>query len=469
MLKKIVFHPFLFAIFWILAVFSHNICLVKFNSIISPLIILQVVVFLAMAIAFFILKDLQKTGLIILITLIGCLFYGNITSCIEYIDFEIAFGNVKINLNAVLAACSIILLIHLIVFYKRKPWLAKKCGIILTYLCLLILFNSVSLEKYRALSYLLTIILFAYQISGKIKNLDNLTKFLNITTLILIALNLFNIGFFIKKARSVSDIKINHAIDMDHIKVDKSLELPDIYHIVPDTYARNDILKELYQYDNSDFLNYLREKGFYVSNNATAPYPRTLYSFSSVLNLNYINNLIPEIDDIFAVDHRLVPYLLTKMLRDNDVFKFLKKYGYTIVTFWMGYDFIELSSSDVYLKSPDVTEEGSVSREPGLTVSVFKSMLIDNTIVGDFLRLVSSEKIKDNISYDSRRKTVLFKLNKIVNMHEIKSPKYVFCHLEPPHPPFVFDRNGNALNPDDRKIMLSQIGMSEKQIDGYFI
>ena len=464
-LKKIVFHPFLFAIFWILSVFSHNICLVKFHDIISPLTILMVVILLGMAVAFFILKDLQKSGLIILVTLIGCLFYESITNCVKYIDFEIAIGSAKIGLNDLLAVCSIMLLIHVIIFYKRKPGLAKKCGIILTYLCLFILVNSFRLENYRSLFYLFSFIFFGYNVSKNIKNPDNLTKFLNITTLILVALNLFNIGNFIKKTKSISNIKINHVINMDQVKVDKSLDLPDIYHIVPDTYARSDILKEIYQFDNSDFINYLTEKGFYVSNNATSGYPRTLYAFSSVLNLNYLDNLIPKMDDIITVDHRLIPYQLTKIYRDNDVLNFLKKYGYTIVTFWMGYDFIEIPNTDVYLKSSDIKEKGSSCKSPGVDITVFQSMLINTTIMRDFLKLVSSDKMKRSISLDSRRKTALFKFNKAGNMQEVKSPKYVFCHIEPPHPPYVFDRDGNEIDPSKQQLILSQKGMSKEEIN----
>ncbi len=39
--------------------------------------------------------------------------------------------------------------------------------------------------------------------------------------------------------------------------------LTDIYFIVLDGYGRSDVLKEFYEYDNSDFLRGLKEKGFY--------------------------------------------------------------------------------------------------------------------------------------------------------------------------------------------------------------
>jgi hypothetical protein len=40
---------------------------------------------------------------------------------------------------------------------------------------------------------------------------------------------------------------------------------PDVYYFILDSYTRADLLKEAYGYDNSPFLDALRERGFYVA------------------------------------------------------------------------------------------------------------------------------------------------------------------------------------------------------------
>ena len=51
--------------------------------------------------------------------------------------------------------------------------------------------------------------------------------------------------------------------------------LPDIYYIILDRYASASTLEEAYDFDNSDFLEYLSNKGFYVANQSASNYPYT--------------------------------------------------------------------------------------------------------------------------------------------------------------------------------------------------
>jgi hypothetical protein len=65
---------------------------------------------------------------------------------------------------------------------------------------------------------------------------------------------------------------------------------PDIYYIILDGYGRSDVLKK-YGYDNSDFLNSLRDLGFYVADCAQSNYAQTKLSLTSSLNFNYVDAL----------------------------------------------------------------------------------------------------------------------------------------------------------------------------------
>ena len=63
---------------------------------------------------------------------------------------------------------------------------------------------------------------------------------------------------------------------------------PDIYYIVTDAYGRADLLEDDFGFDNSPFLDALRERGFQVVDDALAPYPLTYLSVASTLDMNYV-------------------------------------------------------------------------------------------------------------------------------------------------------------------------------------
>ena len=71
----------------------------------------------------------------------------------------------------------------------------------------------------------------------------------------------------------------------------KASELPDIYYIIFDAYASTSTLKEVYNYDNQNFNDFLTAKGFYVTSKSQTNYPLSFLSLASSLNMKYINYL----------------------------------------------------------------------------------------------------------------------------------------------------------------------------------
>ena len=71
----------------------------------------------------------------------------------------------------------------------------------------------------------------------------------------------------------------------------KIINKPDIYFIVLDGYARADVLSSLYNFDNSGFINFLTDKGFYVAKNSRSNYHRTQLSLASAINSEYLDYL----------------------------------------------------------------------------------------------------------------------------------------------------------------------------------
>src|SRR5690606_20870239 len=76
---------------------------------------------------------------------------------------------------------------------------------------------------------------------------------------------------------------------------DATIELdtpPDVYYIILDGYPRADILAERYGYDNSEFLEGLESRGFYIADGSHSNYGQTILSLTSSLNMDYLDTLI---------------------------------------------------------------------------------------------------------------------------------------------------------------------------------
>ena len=68
-----------------------------------------------------------------------------------------------------------------------------------------------------------------------------------------------------------------------------AVDRPDIYLIVLDAHGRADVLRDLYGYDESPFLDHLRDKGFYVADRSTSNYCFTELSMGATLNMRYMD------------------------------------------------------------------------------------------------------------------------------------------------------------------------------------
>src|SRR5690606_15214951 len=120
-------------------------------------------------------------------------------------------------------------------------------------------------------------------------------------------------------------------------------EKPDIYYIIPDAYCRQDVLQNLFAHDNSEFVNYLRSRGFYVADQSCSNYPYTFLSVPSSLNLRYLDAEIEPHDrsasrpwSSFLSDHRSLKAFQT-LTSDPLAARILKSKGYQFVHFRTNY------------------------------------------------------------------------------------------------------------------------------------
>lgn len=196
---------------------------------------------------------------------------------------------------------------------------------------------------------------------------------------------------------------------------------PDIYFIIFDRYARADILAQQYGYDNSTFLQALRDRGFAVSDDAFSAYQRTAHSVASTLNLGYIDTR-----GVGLGSNDWVP--LYETLSSPRMFGFMKDIGYEVETFGSWW---EPTRSSVLADANDSFFAVPESLRPFSEHALLATLLKGTGVPFFDARQRQCERIHHQFDALSQAKAT-------------DTPQFVFAHMLVPHPPFVLDADGQC-------------------------
>lgn len=228
------------------------------------------------------------------------------------------------------------------------------------------------------------------------------------------------------------DSKVSRPADEDLFDLEQTVRShipakPDIYFIVLDGYARADTLRDSLGHENSAFMERLNKKGFWLSETSAANYSLTALSIAATLNYRYLSEL-SERKRFIARDTRDV----RRLLRNNRTLRFLKELDYSIVAF-------ESQYHNLHFQAPDVL----FGR--WWFVNGFEIGLMQRTPFTWLLRKAGVRVIQD-----WHRAMARFTLENLPKAVSLESPKFVFAHILPPHPPFLFGPDGEEVNPHRR-------------------
>ena len=204
------------------------------------------------------------------------------------------------------------------------------------------------------------------------------------------------------------------------LRVDDPAKMPDIYYIILDAYSRADFLKESEGFDNSEFINFLKEKGFYVAEQSRSNYPSTELSIPSSLNMDYIDTLAAQADlGAPSSPERM------RMFSRPVVVQLLKRAGYTIVeapSLFQGYE----------LAAPDITfgVHGRSSFE-------LSAVFTDSTM----LRILNPRR---GVAW---HELLLRSLDSVADVPRIGAPTFTLAHVTITHHPFYFRADGSINRP----------------------
>ena len=350
MKRAFVFQPFLLLLYPILMTYNHNIGYLTLNVLFRPIIVALCCVLVLLLLAMLFIRDIHKAG--IFITLIILLFFCSLPFC-EQVD----------------------------------GWANSRTSVLIIK-CLAVLISLVYLA------------LFAYGIIKMRKQIAlNIAIVMNTIVIVLVLFPVFNIGEhefhkrqIWKHDRLIKEIK-NGTASTENGK------LPNIFYVILDGYARNDVLKEIYDYDNSEFWDYLNNKGFYIATRARSNYNQTALSLASSLNMDYLNDLLIDIDN-----NSSDRYLLYSLIRHNDVIRFLQQYGYKFVTFSSPFAAVDIKNSDIY-------------KPTGFHLNELENCLIKGTVLSAL-----SKKLVFLNQYDLHRQTILRTFSCLADMAQCEGP-----------------------------------------------
>ncbi len=205
---------------------------------------------------------------------------------------------------------------------------------------------------------------------------------------------------------------------------------PDIYYIIVDSYGRSDLLQRAFGYDNSVFLQRLEELGFYVAGCTQSNYNRTDVSMASSLNINYLQNLDNDYQPGSTSRRTMWDSISHSTVRAD-----LENVGYKTVAFASGFAWSEIKDADVYI-APSLLWSQMTS---------FETLLIRTSPARHFedLGWINLNRI-DGERYRQRTGLVF---NSMEDLARMPGPKFVFIHIIPPHPPFIYTPDGRPTDP----------------------
>jgi len=332
-------------------------------------------------------------------------------------------------------AASLIAALFLLVFFKIVFKETMKAGILVS--LILILFYSyeaiqtgitgndlgdlvISLDSNLFWSYGIIIALFAsglYFLDGEN---HRITEFLNVMSVVLVTFSLY--GFVSHKISSPGG-NLFPPTKSDQNAIPEDFKYtgpkPDIYYIILDGYLRDDVMNKYWEFDNSEFIQSLTKRGFYVAPKSRSNYTTTGFSLSSSLNMKYI-----LVDLEVDTSEHLNNTPMIEAVGENRVVNFLKSIGYL---------YVHLSDDAADSKKGNHVDISITNRKYS---SLFSQYLLNKTILKN-LKLNSLDVIQ------TKRNNILYGFKKLEEISKIDEPTFTFAHFLMPHVPQAFDKNGD--------------------------
>jgi hypothetical protein len=204
-----------------------------------------------------------------------------------------------------------------------------------------------------------------------------------------------------------------------------SAVLPNIVHIVLDGYSDAAVLRDVYGFDNTSFLNDLQSLGFTVASGARAPYNQTLFSMASVFSGDYLTEAVPAAG--LGADAGELRLRLASLVNSGPVHHVLRQSGYTILATESGYGPISSHPDETVLvgdprwwSGPSLFEEFFSLGRQSLAAAALKALGLQERGSIELILSATGQRAYAGAT----------------------TPFFLYEHILAPHPPFNVDAGG---------------------------
>lgn len=209
---------------------------------------------------------------------------------------------------------------------------------------------------------------------------------------------------------------------------------PTVFYLLFDMYPSDTVFHKYFNYDNSGLSSFLKQKDFFVTDNAHSLYDETYYSLCSTLNLASLN---------FYTDSTIENYkkvlIALKNSEHSSLLSAFEKAGYTFHNF---------SVFDLQGQHSPLQFNLNYYIENILTSTTFFNRIY-NCADPDFLLAEKNIDLRilksswsDNVKKDMAALDIHFN-NLLDSSSKNDNPSFNYFHFMIPHPPLLYDSNGH--------------------------
>jgi len=208
--------------------------------------------------------------------------------------------------------------------------------------------------------------------------------------------------------------------------------LPDIYYLVFDELAGFESMREYFHNQKADeFKTFLKDREFHVFEESRSSDIWSIHQIATRLNyFDYEYNKRHEERWLYSITN-------------NKAFALVESKGYTTVVLeqlsWFFPTMPAFRADHVY----DITMFETVAHH--ILYDDFLMMVADKTM---FYPL-NHEKDHIETKYKAVRQFNDFAIERVANLEDIRSPRFVYMHLLMPHWPYLYDADGNPVHHDN--------------------
>jgi hypothetical protein len=207
-------------------------------------------------------------------------------------------------------------------------------------------------------------------------------------------------------------------------------DYPDIYFIILDEFSGFQPMREYWKNPRvDDFVEFLTSNGFFVAEQSTSSSIKTLHQMATRLNYEEYPCCEGKYNELYY-----------ERISDNKVMKYLKSKGYSTVAIEELTEFIDAATP----VGADYTFNYNSNGTDGAFIlfDEFGRLVAANSMLRVFPDIYNQG---EDVARVEHRRFIFTTINRVAELEEIPSPKFVYVHMVFPHKPFMFDENGKSL------------------------